>query len=118
MMSDNANLTQKVLQEAYDKVGNIMKGGQPAATVWLKYNPTDILAPVLNEWCLWSMIENGDRNYFSGKLFNSGDLLMLDWDGFRPVYPNDTLYYARINKIVSPMSKEEFENKYRGRFDE
>lgn len=118
-IEDNANLTQ----DAFDRARSVIVDmkSNPAATSWLKYtaNKESIFDPQVGEWCLWSMIHDGDRNYFSGKLFNSGGLLMLDWDGFRPVYPNDTLYYARVNKkIAFLMSKEEFERKYRGQFDD
>lgn len=85
-----------------------------AATSWLKYtgNRDSISDPQLGEWCLWSIVENSKRNYFTGSLFMSGHLLMLSWNGYRPVFLDDTLYYARVNKMVFPeMSKEEFETK-------
>jgi len=111
-MRDNSNLSYDALQEACNYMDKITDNAKPAATSWLKYEQTSILSPNIGEWCLWSMIENGKRNYFTGSLFMSDCLLMLSWDGFRPVVPDDTLYYARVNKMVFPeMSKEEFENK-------
>jgi len=109
-IKNNSNLSQDKLLEAMKRVYSETFVAAP----WLEYNGNkdSILDPQIGEWCLWSMIHNGKRNYFTGSLFMSGHLLMLGWDGFRPVYPNDTLYYARVNKMTFPeMSREEFEEK-------
>lgn len=110
-MSDNREIKQ-YHQPIPNSTEPISMDKLSAATSWQHYVPYRVDAPDIGEWCLWSIVENNKRDYFTGSLFMSGHLLMLSWDGFRPVVPNDTLYYARVNKMVFPeMSKKEFENK-------
>jgi len=71
-----------------------------AASVWLKYDSkNEWLSPQLGEWCLWSMIINNKRNYFSGSLYHYNSVLYLKWDGYQSFIPDDTVYFARVNKI-------------------
>jgi len=110
-MSDNREIKQ-YHQPTLDSTEPVFMDKLHAATSWQKYILNRVDVPEIGEWCLWSIIENGKRDYFTGSLFMSDCLLMLGWDGFRSVVPDDTLYYARINKMVFPeMNKEEFGNK-------
>lgn len=117
-MSDNSNLTQEKFQKAIEFSAPIFQNEMPAATIWLKYDKISMLSPGMlspdiGEWCLWSMVYHGERHYFTGALFEAGHLIMLDRNGCQPVFPNDTLYFAHINKMVFPeMSKDE--DKLRG----
>ena len=72
-----------------------------AASVWLKFDINNTwLSPQIGEWCLWSMIIDGERNYFSGSLFKfSDESIRLYWDGYKTLKPDDTVYFARVNKI-------------------
>lgn len=69
---------------------------QHAATEWIKYNPTSIFSPPAGEWCLWSMVIEGERNTFSGRLLESEGRLLLHWDGHRSFSLNDSLLYAHV----------------------
>lgn len=71
-----------------------------AATVWQKYDPLSIVAPELEEWCLWSMTIQGHRDYFAGRLTSGKMRIVLHLDGFQTIDVDDSLYYARINHII------------------
>ncbi len=87
-------------RDHYDQLGNSTKGRTiEAATPWQKYTG-DIIDPVIGEWCLWSVIINEKRNYFSGNLFLSDNSIMLNGQGYKSVHVDDTLYWARVNKMV------------------
>ena len=70
-----------------------------AATAWFRYDPDSPFAPEMGEWCLWSRIIDGERNYFSGRLFASSGEIYLRWDGGRSYTVNDTVYWARVEKL-------------------
>jgi len=76
-----------------------------AASRWMKYDTSNTpsivqaLQPQPGEWCLWTMEIDGVRNYFSGRVFESGHRWWIGWDGFGTYPINDTLYFARVNPI-------------------
>ena len=80
-------------------LGSKTTQSQPAATQWFKWSPDSVIGPDIGEWCLWTMVINGRRNYFSGSLFNLDDKVYLSWNGGMSVKPDDTTYWARVNFI-------------------
>jgi hypothetical protein len=88
---------QKILDELEKRID--MK---TAASEWQRYTGS-ISDPEIGELCLWSTFENGQRIYFTGILFESDTLIMLDRPGWPSIFPNISLYFARINRM-------EFEN--------
>lgn len=73
----------------------------PAAIPWQKFNPDpSVLGSIREgEWCLWTMVISGDRNYFSGSWFMRDGQPWINWQG-GPSYPaNDTVYWARVIKL-------------------
>lgn len=72
---------------------------ETAATTWIKWNPESPLGPILGEWCLWSMVWGGERNYFSGCLLEIEGKLFLKWEGFSSIAPDDSVWWARVNKL-------------------
>ena len=78
----------------------IITNSVPAATVWLKYKPINILSPSSGKWCLWSWIEDAIRLYGCGAINNEALVYLITPSGigyFRSM--DDTFYYARINKL-------------------
>lgn len=70
-----------------------------AATHWIKYDPISIVGPREREWCLWSMVIKGERNYFSGRLVVIGNQTYLYWEGNKTFNIDDSVFYAHINHI-------------------
>lgn len=73
-----------------------------AATDWFEYNEKAIIAkPGISEWCLWSFIIDGKRNYFSGKLFRAANRVGLHIDGYRSFWVDEieSIYWARVNIV-------------------
>lgn len=95
------NLTQEALQEARSKIDIAMKHITPAATIWLKYDQSSLLVPAPGEWCLWSFVHRGERNYCTGSLFISKhtDKILLNYDNCQSVEMDDTFYFANVNTM-------------------
>jgi hypothetical protein len=79
-----------------------MKMNNTIATMtWQKYtgNLTD---PQLGEQCLWSIkiFEFEEREYFVGYLSSCNEQLYIRWHDGLSFKINDSLYYARINKMA------------------
>lgn len=70
-----------------------------AATGWFPYKPGTILSPSIGEWCLWSTIIRGERNYFTGKLFELSEKLGVLCDDRMYFEPDETTYWARVRYI-------------------
>lgn len=72
-----------------------------AATKWIKYDKDSIGSPKPYEWCLWSLVINGSRNYFGSMLIEQYGERFVQWDGLAAFDIDDSLYFARVIKMCS-----------------
>src|SRR5512145_1952186 len=64
-----------------------------AATQWIRYDHGSLLSPTFGEWCLWSFVYDGSRNYFTGTLnVRDGDKRYLHCGPF-------TFYLSEIHNV-------------------
>lgn len=70
-----------------------------AATDWFPYRADSMFSPQEAEWCLWSTVIRGERNYFAGKLLWLSDRMAVMTDNRMYFEPDETTYWARIRKI-------------------
>lgn len=70
-----------------------------AATDWFPYRANSIFAPQEGEWCLWSTVIRGERNYFCGSLVERNGLVVIAADGWGFHEPDETTYWTRVRYI-------------------
>lgn len=69
---------------------------ETAATRWLKYDPNSLGSPKPYNWCLWTLVIDGERNYFAGSIIEQGGKQFINWAGFTSFDIDSTLYYAHV----------------------
>ncbi len=70
-----------------------------AAGAWIKYDNQINLVPSHGQWCLWSMVISGHRNYFAGSSFPHHGKPHILFTPYTVVEINDTCYYALVSHI-------------------
>ena len=74
-----------------------------AAGTWQKFDPNPVHIGNIREgeWCLWSMIIDGQRNYFSGSWFTDRTgRPCVQWQGSGAFWADDgSVYWARVNHV-------------------
>ena len=86
-----------------DEILALLPSHAGAATPWQKfsYDQNALGQPRQGEWCLWSMVISGQRNYFSGswRMYGDKNEPLVTRNGGTSYKIDDTVYWARVNHL-------------------
>lgn len=88
--------------ELFEKVGTSMFD---AMSKWFRFAPDQYMlgSPPCGEWCLWSMMIDGKRSYYSGTMLESDGEFFVRLEGINKTYNVtmlDRLYWARVRQVT------------------
>lgn len=91
-----------------------LKRVESAASSWLPLKIGDpFLSPRYDEWCLWSFEIGGEKNIFSGNLFETNGLLAISIDNhdtlqaFYRLNEVKNVFFARVRRVPEDQPRNE-----------